>query len=91
MDTPAGIDAATWTPRARSVWAKTNVDDQTWFPLVQHLLDAAVVAGELFDELPETIMRAATDDFRSDEAEARCFIENKGEIPINTSILETQP
>lgn len=74
MSSAPRLDEAVWSPQARSVWAKTDADNQTWLPLVQHLLDAAAVAGELFDELPKTIMKAITDNFPSGEAEARCFM-----------------
>lgn len=47
-----------WSSAARSVWGKTDRDSGAFLPLVQHLEDAAGVAGLLWDTwLPEIVRR----------------------------------
>lgn len=38
-----------WSEGARAVWGKTDPDSGDWLPLVQHLEDARLVAGHLWD------------------------------------------
>lgn len=48
---------AGWSPAARSVWGKTDKDTGESLPLVQHLEDAAGVAGYLWDTWIAPIVR----------------------------------
>lgn len=51
---PHGHPGPAWSPAALSVWGKTDRDTGEWFPVVHHLTDTALMAGELFDwYLPE--------------------------------------
>lgn len=62
-----------WSSAARSVWGKTDPDDQLWLPVVQHLEDAAAMAGYLYDhflprstkELLSTLLDASSDEVRT--------------------------
>lgn len=48
-DAQPEMDASQLSELARSFWAKSG-NDQTWLSVAQHLMDAADVAGYLFDE-----------------------------------------
>ncbi len=48
-DVQPEMDASQLSELARSFWAKSG-NDQTWLSVAQHLMDAADVAGYLFDE-----------------------------------------
>lgn len=59
--------APEWSSRANAIWAKSSdVDVSAWLPLPQHLVDAAGVAGWLWDHwLPDrvkTIIESALPD-----------------------------
>ena len=43
------LDASGLSARARCFWAKTGDGARAWLSVVQHLMDAADVAGYLFD------------------------------------------
>ena len=44
------LDASLLTDLARCFWAKSGDGESTWLSVVQHLMDAADIAGYLFDE-----------------------------------------
>lgn len=46
-----------WTEAARAVWGKTEPSSERWLPLVQHLEDAAGVAGHLWDTWVPRVVR----------------------------------
>lgn len=60
---------AAWSPSAQSVWGKTDRSTHAWLPLVQHLEDAAGVAGHLWDHwLPDRVKGRLSSNFGSPEA-----------------------
>ena len=64
-----------WSPRARSVWGKTEPDGDGWLPLVRHLTDASAVAGELWDHwLPAGVRRVISADLPRGEDDGRRFL-----------------
>lgn len=57
---------------ARCLWAKTGSGASTWLSVAQHLMDAADVAGYLFDEyLSEHHRRIMASVWEGDQAKAR--------------------
>lgn len=62
-----------WSAATRSVWGKTDPANQLWLPVVQHLEDAAAMAGHLYDhflprstkELLSTLLGASSDEART--------------------------
>ena len=66
-----GLGAAVLSALARSFWAKSG-DSGSWLSVVQHLMDAADVAGLLFDEyLSEHHRRLMASVWGGDRAKAR--------------------
>lgn len=66
-----GLGAADLSELARSFWAKSG-DSGCWLSVVQHLMDAADVAGLLFDDyLSEHHRRLMASVWRGDRAKAR--------------------
>lgn len=65
-------DARLLSPALKSVWAKTGLEDgdpyANWLPLVGHAMDAAGVAGELWDEWLSESQKATIAD---------CFLETE--------------
>lgn len=52
-----------WTEQALSVWGKScRGDDRVWLPLVQHLADAAAVAGLMWDRWLPSATKQLIDD-----------------------------
>lgn len=66
------LDASGLSARARCFWAKTGDGARAWLSVVQHLMDAADVAGYLFDEyLSEHHRRLMASVWDGDQAKAR--------------------
>ncbi len=66
-----GLSAADLSALARSFWAKSG-DSGSWLSVVQHLMDAADVAGLLFDDyLSEHHRRLMASVWGGDQAKAR--------------------
>ena len=66
------LDASGLSARARFFWAKTGDGARAWLSVVQHLMDAADVAGYLFDEyLSEHHRRLMASVWDGDQAKAR--------------------
>lgn len=66
-----GLSAADLSVLARSFWAKSG-DSGSWLSVVQHLMDAADVAGLLFDDyLSEHHRRLMASVWGGDQAKAR--------------------
>lgn len=66
-----GRFSGAWSAAAGSVWGKTDRDHGSWLPLVQHLEDAASVAGLLWDEWVPSIVRRRLAGAIGDEDAAR--------------------
>lgn len=62
----------TWSPTAASCWGKTSPDGG-FLPVVQHLEDAAGVAGELWDQQPDHIRALLSDELGGEES-AKSFV-----------------
>ena len=62
---------AVWSRAARSVWGKTDRLGESWLPLVQHLEDAAGVAGHLWDCWVPSLVRRRLAREIGGEGEAR--------------------
>lgn len=57
-----------WTRETKALWGKLDPKGEVWMPLVQHLEDAADVAGVLWDEwLSESSRRRLSALFRGEE------------------------
>lgn len=70
-DAQPDMDASQLSELARSFWAKSG-NDQTWLSVVQHLMDAADVAGYLFDDyLSEHHRRLMASVWQGDREKAR--------------------
>ena len=66
------LDASGLSARARCFWAKTGDGARAWLSVVQHLMDAADVAGYLFDDyLSEHHRRLMASVWDGDQAKAR--------------------
>ena len=66
------LDASGLSARARCFWAKTGDGARAWLSVVQHLMDAADVAGYLFDDyLGEHHRRLMASVWDGDQAKAR--------------------
>ena len=66
------LDASELSDLARCFWAKTGAGAGAWLSVVQHLMDAADVAGYLFDEyLSEHHRRLMASVWDGDQAKAR--------------------
>lgn len=64
-----------WSPRAQSVWGKTDRDGSGAMSLVRHLEDAAGAAGELWDHwLPQSVKRIIASDLPQQEADGRLLL-----------------
>lgn len=46
-----------WSAASAAMWGKTERDDGAWLPLVQHLEDARLVAGHLWDSWLPALVR----------------------------------
>lgn len=62
-----------WSGPARAVWGKTGKDGDGWLPLVQHLEDAAGVAGLLWDTWLPTVVRRRLAEAMGSEEDARAL------------------
>ena len=66
------LDASLLTDLARCFWAKSGDGESTWLSVVQHLMDAADIAGYLFDEyLSEHHRRLMASVWGGDQKKAR--------------------
>ena len=64
-----------WSERSLSVWAKTHVKSGRSLSLVQHLSDAALVAGELWDHwLAPNVRRIISEGMPGGEEDGRILV-----------------
>lgn len=64
-----------WSSRTLRVWGKSDPDSGSWMPLVQHLEDAAAVAGYLWDEwLPTSTRQAIAQPLTRGEEDGRTLV-----------------
>ena len=68
------LTASDLSDLARCLWAKTGSGASAWLSVAQHLMDAADVAGYLFDEyLSEHHRRIMASVWEGDQAKARAL------------------
>ena len=88
------LDASLLTDLARCFWAKSGDGESTWLSVVQHLMDAADIAGYLFDEyLSEHHRRLMASVWGGDQKKARAafvFLAGIHDVGKVSAVFECQ-